>query len=183
MVADRWGRNLLCGSAVLATILLVVFGLPALERAMPSRRAAPAQRQVVADGISVVPPVGSVITQRTRNGTSEGSILFLVGRSRYAVGVRPFHGDVNAAADELKEKILSMRGYQVTADESPVVTATGLAGLGSTFTAPGRSGRYVAFVAHGHIVEVTVNVSGTDFQQAISPIDESIGSIAWNEGR
>jgi len=82
----------------------------------------------------------------------------------------------------LRTKIQSMRGYQVTGPNSPVVTSSGLSGLGSEFTAPGRSGRFIAFVVPGRVVEVTVNVSETDFQQALLPIDASIASIFWTGG-
>jgi hypothetical protein len=96
------------------------------------------------------------------------------------VAVERFEGDLSTATRRLRAKIQSMRGYQVTVGQFPVVTETGLSGLGSTFTAPGRSGRYIAFLAPGHAIEVTVNVSATDFQQALSPIDESIASISWS---
>ncbi|HEX6686496.1 MAG TPA: hypothetical protein VF062_27235 [Candidatus Limnocylindrales bacterium] len=183
MAGHKWGRNLLGGAAVLATIMAVVFGLPAIDRAVPADRAAPAQRHTIADGISVVPPTGALIAKRTRIGPETGSILFLIGPARYVISVEPFTGDLPEAASRLRTKIQSMRGYQVTSPETPMVTDSGLHGLGSSFTAPGRSGRYLAFVVPGRTVEVTINVSETDFQQGLVPIDESIASIAWNGGR
>jgi multidrug resistance efflux pump len=179
----RWGRNLLGGAAVLATILGIVFVLPAIDRAVPADRAAPAHRQTIAEGISVVPPTGALIAKRTRAGSTTGSILFLIGPARYVISVEPFEGDVVKASQRLRTKIQSMRGYQVTGAESTVVTTSGLAGLGSEFTAPGRSGRYIAFVVPGRAVEVTVNVSETDLQQALLPIDASIASISWSGGK
>ena len=175
-------RNLLGGAAVLATILAIVFVLPAIDRAIPADRAAPAQRHTIAEGISVVPPTGALIAKRTRAGPATGSILFLIGPARLVIAVEPFQGEVASASGRLRTKIQSMRGYQVTGPESLVVTATGLTGLGSEFTAPGRSGRYIAFVVPGRAIEVTVTVSETDFQQALVPIDASIASIAWTGG-
>jgi len=179
-VGPTWGRNLLGGAAVLAVILGVAFVLPAIERAVPADRDAQAQRLTIADGISVVSPSDAFIGQRTRAGPTTGSILFLVGHARYVISVEPFEGDVVKASQRLRTKIQSMRGYQVTNPESPVVTNSGLSGLGSQFTAPGSSGRYVAFVVPGRAVEVTVNVSENDFQHALMPIDSSIASISWN---
>lgn len=182
MAWHRWERNLFGGAAVLAVILAIVFVLPAVDRAMPAERAAAAQRHTVADGISVIPPAGSSIAKRPRPGAGTGSMLFLVGPARYAISVEPFNGNVATASERLRTKIQSMRGYQVTGPEHPVVTGSGLSGLGTEFTAPGRSGRYVAFVVPKRAVEVTVYVSENDFQQALQPIDQSIASIAWSGG-
>jgi hypothetical protein len=179
MMAHRWGRNLLGAAAVLATILVVVFGLPAIDRAIPANRSAPAQRHEIADGVSVIPPTGSLITNKSRNGPATGSVLFLIGPARYVVSVEPFDGDLDAAATRLRTKIQSMRGYQVTAGETALTTDSGLQGRGGSFTAPGRSGRYIAFIAPGCAVEVTVNVSETEFQQELLSIDESIASLAY----
>jgi len=173
-------RNLLGGAAVLAVILGIAFVLPAIDRAVPAGRGVPALRHTIADGISVVPPTGALIAKRTRAGPASGSIMFLIGPARYVISVEPFDGDAAKASQRLRTKIQNMRGYQVTGPESPVVTDSGLSGLGSDFTAPGRSGRYVAFVVPGRAVEVTVNVSETDFEQACLPIDASIASISWN---
>jgi hypothetical protein len=176
-------RNLLGGAAVLATVMAIVYGLPAIDRAVPAAHAAPAQRHTIADGISVIPPTGALIAKRTRAGPTTGSILFLIGPARYVITVEPFDGDVTEASQRLRTKIQNMRGYQVTGPESGLVTDSGLSGLGSDFTAPGRSGRYIAFVVPGRAVEVTVNVSETDFHQALLPIDASIASISWSGGK
>jgi len=178
----RWERNLLGGAAVLAAILSIVVVLPAIDRVVPADRAAHAQRHTIVDGISVIPPTGALIAKRTHEGPTSGAVLFLIGPARYVISVEPFEGDLANASQRLRTKIQSMRGYQVTGPNSPVVTSSGLSGLGSEFTAPGRSGRFIAFVVPGRVVEVTVNVSETDFQQALLPIDASIASIFWTGG-
>jgi multidrug resistance efflux pump len=183
VAGHRWGRNLLGSAAVLAAILGIVFLLPAIDRAVPADRAAPAQRHTIAEGISVIPPTGALIAKRTRAGPTTGSVLFLIGPARYVISVEPFEGDLAKASQQLRAKIQNMRGYQVTGSESRVVTASGLSGLGSQFTAPGRSGRYIVFVVPGRAIEVTVNVSETDLQQALLPIDASIASISWSGGK
>lgn len=178
---DRWWRNLAAAGSVLVIILSVCMGLPMLERVVPVDRNDIPQRQEVAAGVTVVPPIGSLLSKRLRPEPDEGSILFLVGPARYVVAVSPFDGDLEAATVRLRTKIQSMRGYQVTSPEHEVTTRTGLHGLGSTFTAPGRSGRYVAFVAPGHAIEVTINSSETDFQRALNRIDESVASISHGD--
>lgn len=158
-------------------MLGVCFGLPILEQIMPIASSDTADRQEVAAGVTVIPPAGALLSKRLRSGSGQGSILFLVGPARYVVAVAPFDGDVRAASTRLRTKIQSMRGYQVTSAEYEVSTASGLSGLGSTFTAPGRSGRFIAFVAAGHIIEVTINSAESDFHQELSSIDQSIASI------
>lgn len=181
-MGPTWGRNLLGGAAILAAILGVAVVLPAIDRAVPADKDA-AQRLTIANGITVVPPTGAMIGQRTRAGPTTGSILFLVGQAHYVVSVEPFEGDAAEAAQRLRAKIQDMPGYQVTNPESPVVTSSGLSGMGSQFTAPGHSGRYAAFVVPGRAIEVTVNVSENDFQHALLPIDSSITSISWDGGK
>lgn len=180
VAGHSWQRNLLGGVAVLATIMVVVLGLPAIDRAVPANRADTAHRYTIADGISTIPPTGAMIAKRTRSGPDTGSMLFLIGPARYVISVEPFNGDLVEATGRLRTKIQGMRGYQVTSPEVPMLTDSGLSGLGSTFTAPGRCGRFLAFVVPGRAVEVIISVSETDFQQALVPIDESIASIAWN---
>ena len=69
----------------LAAILGIVFVLPAIDRAVPADRAAPAQRHVIAEGISVIPPTGALIAKRTRARPTSGSVLFLIGPARYVI--------------------------------------------------------------------------------------------------
>ena len=182
MAGDRWERNLLSGAAVLASVLAIIFVLPAVDRAIPANPATPTERYIVGDGISVIPPTGALIAKRTREGPDTGSILFLIGPARYVISVESFDGDLATASGRLRTKIQNMRGYQVTTPESPMVTDSGLLGLGGAFTAPGRHGRFIAFVAPGRMIEVTVTVSQTDFQQALLPIEASIASIEWTGG-
>ncbi|WP_246002584.1 hypothetical protein [Allorhizocola rhizosphaerae] len=177
-MASRWWHNLIGGGSVVATLLTVVFVLPALDRAVPADHAAPTQRHEIGLGVSVIPPLGSLIARQSRS-QSGGSILFLVGPARYVVAVAPFDGDLPAASVRLKTKIQGMRGYQVTSAESPIRTDSGLPGLGATFNAPGHSGRYAAFVAPGRSIEVTITGAAHDFQHELLSIDESVNSITY----
>jgi hypothetical protein len=180
MVAHRWWRNLAGAMSVLGALLIIIFGLPALDRAVPvNPDAATAQRREVAGGVTVIPPSGALIAKTSRSGPRAGSILFLIGPARYVMAVAPFEGDLPAAYSGLKTKIQSMRGYQVTSDEEPMVTKSGLKGLTASFTAPGRTGRFAVFLAPGLAIEVTVTGSEADLAQALLRIDESIATIAY----
>lgn len=178
--AQRWWRNLAGGAAVLAALLTVVFGLPAIDRAVPSSvAAAAAKRHDIAAGVSVIPPAGGLLAKTARSSGKAGSVLFLVGPARYVVSVQPFDGDLEGATAQLKSKIQGMRGYQVTSGDDPLVTRSGIRGLAGSFTAPGRIGRYVALLVPGHTIEVTVNGSESDLASALQRIDESIASISY----
>jgi hypothetical protein len=182
MVGHRWWRNLAGAISVLGALLIVVFGLPALDRAVPiNPDTAAAQRREVAGGVSVIPPAGALIAKTARPGPREGSILFLIGPARYVMAVAPFEGDLPTAHDRLKTKIQSMRGYQVTADEEPMVTESGLQGMTASFTAPGRTGRFAVFLVAGLVIEVTVTGSEADLAAALLRVDESIATIAHGE--
>lgn len=184
MVVHRWWLNLAGAGSVLAALLTVVFGLPALERAVPAQRAvATAHRHEIAAGVTVIPPAGALIAKRSRTGPGEGSVLFLIGPARFVIAVEPFEGDLQAASGKLRTKIQSMRGYQITAGEAPLVTLSGLSGLAGSFTAPGRIGRFAAFIAPGHIIEVTINGSEGGLQQSLMLIDQSIASLSYGGER
>jgi len=180
MGAHRWWRNLAGAVSVLGALLIVVFGLPAIDRAVPvNPDSATARRREVAGGVTVIPPAGALIAKTSRSGPKEGSILFLIGPARYVMAVAPFEGDLPAAYGRLRTKIQSMRGYQVTAGEEPIVTKSGLKGLTAGFTAPGRTGRFAVFLAPGLAIEVTVTGSEADLAQALLRVDESIATIAY----
>lgn len=181
MVAHRWWSNLAGAVSVLAALLTVVFGLPAIDRAVPySIAAAATKRHDIAAGVSVIPPAGGLLAKTARSGSKSGSVLFLVGPARYVVSVRLCTGDLKGASNELKTKIQAMRGYQVTSGDDPLVTRSGIRGLAGSFTAPGRIGRYAAFLVSGHCIDVTVNGAEADLAQALQRIDDSIGSIAYD---
>lgn len=184
MVAHRLVRNLLGGAAVLAALLLVVFGLPAINRAVPTDRSLAGRLYEVGAGVSVQPPPGArVDASRTRPGQERAAVLFLVGDVRYAIVVQPFGGQIAEAADKLRTKIKATQGYQVTGEEGAVDTASGLSGVAGGYTAPGRCGRYAVFLADGRSIEVTVSGAQLELQRELAGIDDSISSIRYGGGR
>ncbi|WP_027342998.1 hypothetical protein [Hamadaea tsunoensis] len=172
-------RNALSSAAVLAVILFVAFGLPAINRAVPaSKDIVGGRAYTVGGGVSVVPPLRAEIDpSKTRPAADRGTVLFLLGAVRYVIVVAPFSGGLGDAAARLREKITATRGYQVTGDEAAVRTSTGLPGLAGCYSAPGRLGRYAVFVSGGSSIEVTI--SGTEDQLAgqMAGIEASVSSI------
>jgi hypothetical protein len=184
MVAQRLVRNLLGCAGVLAALAIVVFGLPALDRAVPSDLAlADGARYEVGARVTVVPPdLARVDASKTRPGEDRGTVLFMVGSVRYVIVVTPFGGPIEDAAARLRTKIQAIRGYQVTAGEGEVATDSGIAGIAGGYTSPGKCGRYVVFLTGGLSIEVTVSGAEPELQQAIAGIDASIDSIEHRDG-
>src|SRR5688500_12456459 len=125
----RLVRNLAASTAVLAALLVVVFGLPAINRAVPTDRSLAGPLYDVGAGVSVAPPPGArVDASKTRPGDDRAAVLFLLGDVRYAIVVQPFTGRIADAAERLRTKIKATQGYQVTGVEGGVSTASGLSG-------------------------------------------------------
>lgn len=177
--------NLVAALAVVATLTGLAFGLPAIDRSLPAERPVRTDRPYpVGAGVTVLPPAGATIdVTRTRPGAGGGTVLFVIGRVRYAIVVQPFDGDLSAAADRLRDKITGTSGYQVTGGEVAAATAAGLAGIQGSYTAPGRGGRYAVFLARGHTIEVTVSGDDLDLGRSLAAVDASTRTIRYGGGR
>ncbi|GAA0473864.1 hypothetical protein Ade02nite_74260 [Paractinoplanes deccanensis] len=172
-------RNLLGALGIVATLAGLAFGLPALDRSLPSQRAvSPDEPYQVGAGVSVVPPAGATVdVTETRPGDAEGTALFRLGPVRYAIAVRPFRGDLETAASRLRKRITNTAGYQVTGAQLAVSTAGGLSGLQGGYTAPGRGGRYAVFVAEGLTIEVTISGNDLDLGRTLPQIEASTRTL------
>ncbi|MGX6604431.1 hypothetical protein ACWKSP_20195 [Micromonosporaceae bacterium Da 78-11] len=174
-VTRRQLTNLLGALGVVATLAGLAFGLPALDRALPSQRPVRAdQPYPIGAGVTVVPPPGATVDlDRTRPGDAEGRTLFRLGPVQYAISVQPFDGDLAAAADRLRQRITGTAGYQVTGVQLAVNTVEGLRGVQGGYTAPGRGGRYAVFVADGLTIEVTISGADLDLGRSLPAIEAS----------
>jgi len=180
-VTRRQLTNLLGALSLVAALAGIAFGLPAFDRALPAERPVPADRPyVIGGGVTVVPPPGARIdVTETRPTHDAGTVLFRIGPVRYLITVRPFDGNLPAAANRLRQRITGTSGYQVTGTELTVATATGLAGLQGGYTAPGRGGRYAVFVADGRTIEVTVSGADLDLGRILPAIDASTKTLRY----
>ena len=178
-VTRRQLTNLLGALGVVAVLGGLAFGLPALDRAVPSQRPVRADEPYpIGAGVTVVPPPEATVDlNRTRPGVAEGSALFRLGPVQYAIAVRPFHGDLDAAAERLRRRITGTAGYQVTGVQLAVDTLGGLAGVQGGYTAPGRGGRYAVFVADGLTIEVTVSGADLDLGRTLPAIEASTRTL------
>lgn len=178
----RLRRNAVASLGILAVLIGIAVGLPAIDRTIPVERAVPPhQPYQVGGGVSVVPPPGAVLdVTRTRPTARQGTALFLLGPVRYVIVVAPFDGDLDGAVDRLRRKVTNADG-QLDAGR-PAMTNTGLTGRAGAYTTPDRAGRYAVFRAPDVSIEVTV--SGTESElEAMAPlIEASIATITY-EGR
>ncbi|XVU25616.1 hypothetical protein ACQPZJ_00710 [Actinoplanes sp. CA-054009] len=185
-ITRRELMNLVGAVGVVATLAGLAYGLPALDRSLPAQRAVRSDEPYqVGAGISVVPPAGATIdVTGTRPGENEGTVLFRLGPVRYAIAVRPFRGDLDAAASRLRKRITNTAGYQVTGAQLAVSTAGGLSGVQGGYTAPGRGGRYAVFVADGLTIEVTISGNDLDLGRTLPQIEASTRTLRHDgEGR
>jgi hypothetical protein len=174
-------RNGLGSLTVLGLILAISVGLPAMDRALSaSRPVAADQPYQIGGGVSVVPPKGAQVdVTQTRPGTNRGTAVFTIGSVRYVIVVLPYAGGLAQAAQRLRAKITSTRGYQVTGPESPVTTTSRLVGLRGGYTAPGRNGQYAVFVVGGLSIQLTASGAQPELRGVLRDIEASTQSISY----
>jgi hypothetical protein len=178
-VTRRQLTNFLGALALVAALSGLAFGLPAIDRALPSQRPVRTdQPYAIGAGVTVRPPPGATIDLTgTRPGDNQGTVLFLLGPVKYTVAVQPFEGTLAMAADRLRRRITGTPGYQVTGAELSVDTMGGIVGLQGGYTGPGRGGRYTVFVADGHTIEVTVSGAELDLGRRLPAIEASTRTL------
>jgi hypothetical protein len=154
-------REALGSVAILAALVAVAGGLPALDRALPALRDLPAgEAYAVGGGVLLVPPPGARLDAGlTRPYPDRGVAVFVVGRVRMAVQVSPFTGDLPAAGERLRARLSRTAGQRLDGPAEPLGTAwpglTGRYAPAAGDDAQGRTGRYAVLTGAGHTVEVT----------------------------
>ena len=180
-VNRRQLMNLLGALALVAALSGLAFGLPAIDRALPSQRPVRTdQPYAIGGGATVLPPAGATIDLTgTRPGDGQGTVLFRLGPVKYSIAVQPFDGTLTTAADRLRRRITGTPGYQVTGTQLAVETGSGITGLQGSYTAPGRGGRYTVFVTHGRAIEITVSGAELDLGRWLPAIEASTRTLRY----
>jgi len=177
-------RNAAGSLMVLAVLLAVAAGLPALNRILPDGLAVDAGPYGVGAGVTLLPPPGAQLdAARTRPGPERGIAMFTLDGVRYVVVVDRFGGSLPDAAERLRRKITQTAGYQLTDAEQPTATAAGVVGTRGTYTSPDRRGGYAVFIAHGLVVELTVSGPEVQITRIAGAIDASIASVTFQAPR
>jgi hypothetical protein len=175
------GRPRPGGLTVLALIAAVALVAPTVEWApATSRPVAAGIPFPVGAGVTVVPPPTAMVDlTQTRPGTA----LFLIGAIRYQVRIAPYWGSLEAAANRLRDRIVSIWGYQASAWNFLITSYSGLYGRQGDFSAPGRSGSYTVYVVDGLRIEVTVNGADPQVRAKLPGLDASTRSLAYHRTR
>jgi hypothetical protein len=178
-------RNALGSLAVLATVAVMAFGFPLLDRCLPAVRPVAANVAYhVGAMVSVVPPPGaSIDLTRTRPGDDRGTALFVLNGVRLALVVGPYRGTLAGAVTRLHDKITNTTGFQVTGADRTVNTNQGVSGRRGAYSSPGRLGEYAVFVAGDVSVEVTASGGEQPLRGVLAELDTSLRSIVFEAVR
>jgi hypothetical protein len=178
-------RNAWGSLAVMAAVAVIAFGLPLIDRAIPSARAvAQGQPYNVGAQVSVVPPGGArVDVTGTRPGADRGTALFLVGGVRLVVVVSPYQGSLPSAATRLAAKITHSTGLRVAQPGQQVRSTQGVLGLRGGYRSPGRLGEYAVFVADNRSVELTASGPETALQAQAPRLNAVVQSVRFGAAR
>ncbi len=170
-------RNLGWSLVVLAIVVALGYGLPAVNAALPADRPVPADRPYdLGSGVSVVPPSGALLdVTRSR----PGSTLFVLDGVRYLLVVAAADGTLDDTAGQLRQKITANPGYQVTGPETPVCTRRGVVGRQGGYTSPGRDGRYAVFLSGGTAVQVTIAGADPELRRTLPALTASVLTLAF----
>jgi hypothetical protein len=173
-------RNLSWSLGILAFLVALGYGLPAVNAALPADRPVPAGHPYdLGSRVSVVPPPGALLdVTRTR----PGSTMFVLGRVRYLLVVAAADGTLDDTAGQLRHKITANPGYRVTGPETPVHTGQGVVGRLGGYTAPGRDGRYAVFLSAGTAVQVTIAGADPELRRTLPALTASVTSLAFGAG-
>lgn len=172
-------QNALCSLGILAVVAGVAFGLPALDRAVPSERAvASGVPYRVTDAISVVPPAGARLDiEETRPGGDSGYAVFLVGRVRFAVLVNRDQLTLPEAADRLRIRLRDSLGATTTAGDQSLTGVAGPALAGSFRTGTADGWYAVRLIAPGIVVDATAAGPAAALADRLPAIEASIAGI------
>jgi hypothetical protein len=178
MTASARLRNLAGCAAVAAAVGVLSVGFPVVNEALPDS-AVPSDRPLAfAAQATVVPPPGAELDAETTS-PAQGVATLGVGGVHYRLIAQPFPGTLQQLADRTRAQFRGITGLQGVADDQPIQTTAGVAGLQATFVAENRSGWYTVFLDDG--VGVTAIVDGNDASLTANrdELEESVRSVAF----
>lgn len=177
--ARDWWSNLRGTLAVLATVVAISYGLPAIDHALPDERAIPAGLRIqVGFHVSLLPPPNSV-QDSVETRPAQGRLVLVVAGARYAVNASPYLGTLREAAGRLLSRIAELPGYQLSGSPYPVATLDGVEGLAGRFSSARRDGYYAVFVDSGRLVEVIANGVGLALSGTLSHVRNSVATVRF----
>ena len=157
--STAWRRNLAGCLAVVAGVLALSFGVPAIDDALPNTTVSSTKPLEFAANASVVPPPdASVVAQQT--SPEFGVVTLAVDGVRYRLTAENFPGTLQQLADRIRAEVQNIAGVQAISDDQQVTSNSGIPGLQATFVAENRTGWYTVYLLAG--TGVTAVVDGND---------------------
>ncbi len=171
-------RNALCSLGILAVIVGIAFGLPALDRALPRERpVASGLPYPVTDVVTLVPPADARLdVNETRPGTDSGHAVFLVGRVRFVVLVSHERLGLIEAASRLRTRLRDSIGASPAGGEQPL-GATGKAVAGRFHTRTDDGWYAVRLVGASTVVDAAASGPPGELTDRLPAIEASVASI------
>jgi hypothetical protein len=170
-------RNAQCSLGILAVVVAIALGLPALDRALPAERPlSPGVAYPVTDAVTVVPPAGARLdVSQTRPGRDSGHAVFLLGEVRFAILVSPDRLTLAAAADRLRTRLRDGLGASAIGAEGP----TPAGALTGRFSAGADRGWYAVRVfGDTTVVDATASGPPGELARRLPAIEAAAASIA-----
>ncbi|MDG4821473.1 hypothetical protein O7635_06335 [Asanoa sp. WMMD1127] len=161
MAGERtaWRRNLVGSLAVVAGVLALSLGVPAIDDALPNATVSSTEPLEFATDASVVPPPdATVVAEQT--SPDQGVVTMAVDGVRYRLTAESFPGTLQQLADRIRAEVRNIAGIQAVSDDQSVTSDSGIPGLQATFVAENRTGWYTVYLRAG--TAVTAVVDGND---------------------
>ena len=170
----------------LAIALVLAYGLPALNAAIPWHNEIKAGDVLdLGGGARAVPPVGWQLENGTLSGGSPTSLQIDLATGGATIGLRG--ASFTGTADAFLDQVLRSEGSDpaaVDAGRSTVTTAGGLVGVGLSSSGPGGDGLQVAFkVSAGAALLVRVRTAPGQFERYADTVGAFVRSITPGASR
>jgi hypothetical protein len=154
-----WRRNLVGSLAVVAGVLALSLGVPAIDDALPDTTVSTTTPLEFADNASVLPPPdAAVVAEQT--SPSQGVVTLAVDGVRYRLTAESFAGTLQQLADRIRAEVQNVAGIQAISPDQAVTSDSGLPGLQATYVGENRTGWYTVYLRAG--TGVTAVIDGND---------------------
>jgi hypothetical protein len=172
------GRHLLGCVAVLACLALILFGPYALNRALPTERAVPADRPMALGAlpVTVVPPPGARLDS-TQTRPREDTVQFVVGGVEYWLRASEYTGSLPELADRARRTRSAEPGFVSMEPDRAATTRQGTAGRQAGYVLATASGHSAVFLADGIAVWVDVRGTPDALARHTSDIEASVATL------
>ncbi|GIF73501.1 hypothetical protein [Asanoa siamensis] len=175
-----WRRNLVGSLAVVAGVLALSLGLPAIDDALPDATVSSTEPLEFSGNASVVPPPdATVVAEQT--SPDQGVVTMAVDGVRYRLTAESFPGTLQQLADRIRDQVRNVAGIQAISPDQPVTSAGGIRGLQATFVAENRTGWYTVYLRGGTGVTAVVDGNDAGVTEHRAELETSVRTVTIDE--